>query len=121
MNQLRQQPVVADTETIGGLFARLVDEAKQFARAEIDYYRVLTVSRIAGLKTAVGLILFALFLLQASLTTLLVGIGLGIAHLVEKVGLAGGVVLSAVIGLAISGILVWIALRKIAAAGEAAK
>ncbi len=111
----------ADAETIGGLLSRLIDDAKQLFHAEIDYYRLLVVGRVAGLKTAVILIVAAILLLQASLTTLLIGIGLAIARLFERVGMAGGVVIAAVIGLIVSGLLVRIATGRIAASAQAAK
>lgn len=109
-----------DTETIGELFAQLVDDAKALVRAEADYYRLLVTGRIAGLKVAAALIVAALFLLQASLTTLLIGIGLAIARLFERVGIAGGVLVAAVIGLVVSGLLVRGAIGQIAAASRAA-
>ena len=112
--------IAADSETIGKLFARLVDDAKNLLRAEGDYYRLLVVGRITGLKTAAILIVVAVFLLQASLTTLLVGIGFAIARLFERVGLAGGTLIAALLGLAISGLLVRIAIGRIAAASRAA-
>ena len=114
--------LAADAETIGSLVARLIEDAKQFVHAEIDYYRLLLIERIAGLRTAAVLVVVAVFLLQASLTTLLIGIGLAIAHLFARIGLAGGVVIAAVIGLLVSGLLVRIAIGRIAAsAREAAK
>lgn len=112
--------LAADSETIGGLFAQLVDDAKTLLRAQVDYYKLLAARRIAGLKVAVALIVVALFLVQASLTTLLIGIGLAIARLFERVGVAGGIVIAAVIGLAVSGLLVRIAIGRIAAAAPAA-
>lgn len=121
MKQIERQRIIAEAESIGGLFARLIEDAKGFARAEVDYYRLLVTSRVAGLKPAVVLIVVALFLVQASLTTLLIGIGFGIARAFERIGIAGGVVIAALVGLLISGILVRIAVGKIAAAGEPVK
>ena len=110
--------IAADSETIGALLTRLVDDAKHVARAEGEYYRLLVVGRIAGLKTAAILIIVALFLVQASLTTLLIGIGFAIARLFERIGLAGGVLIAAVIGLVVSGVLVRVAIGRIAAASR---
>lgn len=114
-------PMAADTETIGGLFTRLVEDTKQLVHTEIDYYRALVVMRAVGLKTAAILIVAAILLLQASLTTLLIGIGLAIWQLFERVGIAGGVVIAAVIGLLLSGLLVRIAIGRVAASAQAAK
>lgn len=102
------------------LLARLVDDAKNLFHAQGDYYRLLVLGRIAGLKTAAILLVVAIFLVQASLTTLLIGIGFAIARLFESVGLAGGIVIAAVLGLVLSAILARIAIGRISAASSAA-
>ncbi len=107
---------VSDAETLGSLFARLVEDGKRFARAEIGFYKQVAVGRIAGLKTAAILLVVAVLLVQASLTTLLVGIGFGIARLLPAIGIAGGVIVAAVIGLLVSGLLVRSAIGRLSAA-----
>ena len=108
---------------VGELISRLIDDAKRFARAEVDYYKQLGLAYVGGLKLGVILVVVAIFLLQASLTTLLIGIGLLLAHFIAALGVDGGVIVAAVIGLAICGLLVRIAVGRFAkvASGEAIK
>lgn len=117
MNQLRAQ-LAAEGETIGGLFARLIEDAKRLIRAELDYYKLLLTGRAMALRTAAIMIVVALFLVQASLTTLVVGLGLALWRLFGALGIAGGVIIAAVLGLAISGLLVRVAVARIAAASK---
>ena len=113
----------AQAESIPALFRRAVDEGKSFARAEVNYYKQLALARVAGLQTAAILVVVAIFFVQASLTTLVIGVGVAIAAwLGGWLGLAGSLILAAILGLALSGILARVAIGKIkAAAKEAAK
>jgi len=114
----RQQYRSEEPEPIPVLFARAVEEGKSFARAEVNYYKQLALSRVSGLVGAAVFGVAALFLLQASLTTLLVGFGLALATWFPRLGIAGGVVIGAVIGLLLTGLLAWLAVGRIKAAGK---
>lgn len=118
MTGLRQPPRVSEPESIPALFTRAVEDGKSFARAEVDYYKKMALSRVSGLTTAAVLAIAALFLLQASLTTLVVGFGLALATWLPRLGIAGGVVIAAVLGLLVAGLLAWLAVGRIKATGK---
>ena len=103
-------------ESLGGLVSRVVDDGKRLVQAEVDLYKQIAVRKVAGFQTAVVLAVAALFFVQAALTTLLVGLGFAIAH---WIGIAGGVIVAALLGFAAAGLMVWIALRKFSTAASA--
>jgi hypothetical protein len=65
--------------TIGELFGRLADEGKAFARAEANLYRAIAVRRVGLARNGAIALVAALFLVNAALVALLVGLALQIA------------------------------------------
>lgn len=107
-----------DTELVGSLVRRLVADGKVYARAEIDIYRHKALAWIPPVRTAAILAVVALFLAQAAITTLLVFVGFWLAL---WFGPLGGGIAAALIGLALAGLLVWIAIRKLSATPPGAR
>lgn len=102
-------------EGIGTLFSRLIEEGRDFVRAEIGVYRQITLNRLMRSRTAVVLAVAAILLAQASITALLVGIMFALAWWLGPIG--GGVV-TAVLGLLISWLLIRAAIKRFAAATD---
>ena len=105
-------PTTADAESLGALFTRLGGDVSGLLHAEVDLYKQEASQRIAIAKQPVILIVVALFLAQASLTTILVGCAFGLAH---WIGPLGGGLVAGVIGFAICGVLVMVAVKRLAA------
>jgi len=104
-------------EPISTLFARLVDDGTNLFRAELNLYRQAALRRVAQAKMPVVMIVAAALIAQSSVTVLLVGCALGLARWIGPVG--GGLAM-AVIGFALCGLLVRIAIKRLTAAlGEA--
>ena len=102
MIRLHRPPRV-EAEPIGTLVTRAIEDGKAYARAEIDFYKHMALVRVAGLKVAAIFAVVAIFLVQSSLTTLLIGLGL-----------------AAVLGFVISGLLLWLAVRRLSASNKEA-
>jgi hypothetical protein len=104
-------------EPIGTLFARLVDDGTNLFRAELNLYRQAALRRVAQAKMPVVMIVAAALIAQSSVTVILVGCALGLARWIGPVG--GGVAMG-VIGFALCGLLVRIAIGRLTAVvGEA--
>ena len=101
-----------DNEPIGSLIGRLVADGRAYATAEIDIYRQKALSWVPPVRTAAILVVVALFLAQAAITTLLVFVGFWLAL---WLGPLGGGIASAVIALIVAGILVKVAIGKLTA------
>lgn len=93
-------------EGIGTLFGRLAEDGKEYARAEIAYYRALANDRIDPLKSGLIFAVGALVIAWSAVTALLVGLILTLATLLGP-GLATLVVV--LVALAAAGLLGWIA------------
>jgi fatty acid desaturase len=65
--------------TVGELFGRLADEGKAFARAEANLYRTIAMRRVGLAKNGAVALVAALFLVNAALVALMVGLALQIA------------------------------------------
>lgn len=78
----------ASDESIPSLAARLVDEGKQFARAEVQLVRARIAPRIAGARNAAIFAAVALSLAHAVLAALLVGLVLVVSR---WIGIGGAV------------------------------
>ncbi|MBN8807256.1 MAG: phage holin family protein [Sphingomonas sp.] len=93
-------------ESIGSLVGRLVDEGKQYARAEVDLYRAKLAPRLGEARNAAILAIAALVLAQALLVALLVGL---VMTLAPRVGPGWATTIVVVVGLLIVALLGWIA------------
>lgn len=97
-------------ESIGDLFGRLVDDAKGFGHAEIDYYRTLVRERLRAAKTSLWMGAVAMSLALAASVALVVGLVLTLAPRVGP-GWATLIVVSVALGAA--SLMGWLAWRQI--------
>ena len=107
---------MADTDSdhsIAALIARLSDQARQFAQAELRLARAIIVDRVISARAAALCLVLALVLVQAAFIALLIGLILALVPLVGALGATGIVAGGAVV---VAGVLAWIALRQIRAA-----
>ena len=94
--------MIEDKESIPGLVARLVDDTRSLAGAEIALYKAKLGERVAAYRNAVVFFAIAGVLALAALIALLVGLILSLATLIGP-GLATAAV--TIVVLAIAGIL----------------
>ena len=85
------------------LFTRLVDDAEDFVRAEVQLYRAEAFARLREGRTAIILLAVAFFLAQSAVVALLVGL---LATLRRPLGPAGATAVVVAGALAIAGALV---------------
>lgn len=99
-------------EPLRDLFARAIDQTKVYFQAEVAVVKrtALSWANVAKYGLVFGVV--AIFLLQAALTTLFVAIGFALAPLI---GTAGGLAVSALLGLLLAGLFGWLAARRFAA------
>jgi hypothetical protein len=100
--------------TIGELFGRLADEGKAFARAEANLYRTIAMRRVSLAKNGVIALAATLFLVNAALIALMVGLALQLAKWVGPA--LGGLIVFVVVG-ALGYFLVRYGIGKLAALG----
>lgn len=97
------------------LFSRLVDDAEQFVRTELQLYRAQLFARLKEGRTAIVMIAFAFFLAQSALVALLVGL---VATLRQPLGAAGATAVVVSGALIIAALLAWFAVGKLRKATE---
>jgi hypothetical protein len=115
MYQLRpSDPLMRDShpEGLRDLFTQAIEHGRAFAGAEVAYYKATALDKVDRAKLPIVFLFSALLLVQAALTTLFVGIGFALAF---WLGPLGGGIASAAIALAVAGLLVWLAQRRLAA------
>jgi hypothetical protein len=100
--------------TIGELFGRLADEGKAFARAEANLYRAIAARRVSLAKNGAIALAATLFLVNAALIALMVGLALQLAKWVGPA--LGGLIVFVVVG-ALGYILVRYGVGKLTALG----
>ncbi len=101
-----------DDETIGHLFGQLIEDGGDLVRAEINVYRRLVQLRLAQSRTGAILAVCGLWLVQASVVALLVGLVIGLSRWIGPVG-AGAVV--TLVALGVGGLLLKLAFSKLSA------
>ena len=100
--------------TIGDLFGRLADEGKSFARAEVNLYRAIAMRRISLAKNGAIALVATMFLVNAGLIALMVGLAMQLAKWVGPA--LGGLIVFLVVG-AIGYFLVRYGVGKLSALG----
>ena len=83
-------------ESIGDLFGRLIEDGREYARAEIGLYRQIARHRAGRARNGAIALAAGAVLLLSSLTALIFGFVLGLANLIGPVlaGLAVALVLA---------------------------
>lgn len=102
-------------DSLATLVARLIDDGEEFVRAELKLYRARLFSRLDTARNAIILIVIALSLAQAVIVAALVG-ALILLRPVVGPGWATAIVVLA--GLALAGLLAWLAIQQLKRATE---
>lgn len=97
-------------ESLGDLFARLIDEARGFGHAELDYYRVLARERLRAAKASLWMGAVAGALALAASVALVVG---SVLTLSPRVGPGWATLIVVGIALLLSGVMGWLAWQQI--------
>ncbi|UAK23882.1 hypothetical protein [Sphingomonas nostoxanthinifaciens] len=97
-------------ESLRDTVARLVENAKAYARAELNLVRQTVLARVNQLRPALILGIAAILIVQAALVIAIAALGMLLAL---WIGPAGGLALAALIALAIAGLFGWIAVKRI--------
>lgn len=96
--------------SIGDLIERVIDDALEYGRAELELLKARAQDIVGDYVRAAILFGVAAVLALAGIVTLFVGIAIALAR---WLGPLGGAVVSTLIALAIAGALVWIAMADI--------
>lgn len=96
---------------LGGLIGQLIEDARTLARAEVRLLKSKAFALLKRSRNAIVLLVIAACLAFASLVALMLGLVLALVPLVGA-ALAGVILLVA--GLALAGLLAWIAIRLLA-------
>jgi hypothetical protein len=112
-----EQPIGADVAapplsrpSLSTLFTRLISEGEAFVRAEVRLYRAQATRKAFSAGLIIGLVIFAIMLLQALIVAILIGVILTIAPLV---GMGWAVVIVSVATLALIAIAGLIARARV--------
>lgn len=104
-----------EDESIPALVSRLIDDGEGFVRAEIKLYRARLFSRLDEARNAIVLVVIALSLVQAVMVAALVGL---LIVLRQPLGPGGATAVVVVAGLALAGLLGWLAIGQLRKATE---
>ncbi len=96
--------------SVGDLFSQVSQDGRAAVQAEIAIYKAIAAYRLGGVKVGAPMLAGALFLAQATVTALLVGLilllsgplGAGRATLVVVIG-----------GFVVVGLLAWLGIRRL--------
>ncbi|MDB5677626.1 phage holin family protein [Sphingomonas bacterium] len=102
-------------ESITSLVTRLIDDGEEFVRAELKLYRARLFSRLDEARNAIILGVIALSLIQAVMVAALVGL---LIVLRQPLGPGGATAVVVVAGLALAGLLGWLAVGQLRKATE---
>jgi cell division protein FtsW (lipid II flippase) len=102
-------------DSIPNLVGRLIDDGEEFVRAELKLYRARALARLDSARNAIILVVIALSLAQAVIVAALVG---ALILLRPEVGPGWATAIVVVGGLALAGLLAWLALRQVKKATE---
>jgi hypothetical protein len=103
-----QRPPVEPDRSIRELIERLLDEAVDYARAELELFKARVLERTDSYRRAALLFAVAAAVGLAGVVTLFVGIAIALAR---WIGPLGGAILSTFLAAGVAGLLVWLALR----------
>lgn len=99
-----------ESESLPDLFADLVDNAKEVARAEVGVLRAKAFRRLVKARAAFLLSIASMLLVQAAVITALIGL---VALLAFYVGTAWATVIVTIVALVVAGVLGRLALNHI--------
>ena len=102
-------------DSIPSLVGRLIDDGEDFVRAELKLYRARALARLDNARNAIILVVIALSLAQAVIVAALVG---ALILLRPEVGPGWATAIVVVAGLALAGLLGWLAMYQLKKATE---
>jgi len=104
-------PIEGETqESLRDLAARLIDNGKAYAQAELTLVKLTVADKAAKVAPAAGFLVVAIILVQAAVTVLAAALGL---FLGRWLGLPGGFAIAAFLVLLVAALLAWLALQRI--------
>jgi len=96
--------------SFGELASQLVDDAKSYARAEVDLAKAVAAEKTKTLRVSAILLVAAAFVAMAAVNALCFGIFVGLAMLMNPV--LAGIVAFVLIG-AVAALLAWFGIAKL--------
>jgi Putative Actinobacterial Holin-X, holin superfamily III len=106
-------PDAPEPPGIGTLFSRLLDEGRDFVRAEIRLGKTVALSRVARARAGLMMTTAAVLLVPSAITTFLIGCLLGLRPLVGP--FAAGLIVT-IVTLGVAGLLGKLGVDKVIAA-----
>ena len=104
------RPPERQERSFGELASQLVDDAKAYARAEVDLVKAIAADKSKPLRVAAILLVAATFVAMAALNALCVGLVIALATLIGPL-LAG--IVTFVLVAAAAGLIGWIGVSKL--------
>lgn len=105
-------------ESLRDLAARLIDNAKAYAAAEIEVVKQTGLSYVRASRIGAALALLSVLLLLSALPVLVAALGMTLAI---WIGAAAGLFVGALIAILVALLLAWLALRSFASIGDKVK
>jgi hypothetical protein len=105
-------------ESLRDLIARLIDNARAYARAEVAVIKKTVEVRLNQARPAAVFAIGAVLLTQAALVVLIAALGMALA---TWLGTAGGLAVAAILALAVAGLLVWLAIGRFTGSKDGSK
>ena len=99
-----------DEPPIGEVVAQLIDEGKDYARAEFELAKLTALAKLGEFKLPAILLFGALLFAQAAVTVLAVAVALGLAPLMGPLG--GGLVAVLLAG-GTAALLAWLGIQRV--------
>ena len=106
----RSDAVGPGQDGIGDLVHRLVEDAKAYAKAEVDVYKTIGAEKAASLRTPLILLVAAVFLGHAAFLALVATLFVGLAQVMQP-ALAG--VVTVLILAVLAGLLGYVGVSKL--------
>lgn len=101
--------------SLGELVGRLIDSGKAFVQAEIAVVRRTFAIWSGAAKVSAVFMVAAMLLINAAVIVLVAAFGMALA---KWLGVAGGLAAAAFVVLLIAGLLVWLAIRRLASVAK---
>lgn len=105
-----EEPQPRGERSFNEIATQLVDDAKAYARAEVDFAKALASEKTKDLRVAAILLVAAAFVAMAALNALVFGIFVGLAMLMSPV--IAGIVCFILVG-AVAALIGWLGVNKL--------
>ncbi|WP_294390715.1 phage holin family protein [uncultured Sphingomonas sp.] len=105
-----RHPAPAGEESLRDLFARVIDNGKAYAKAEVNLVKVTVSTKTKLAVPAIGFFIAALLLVQAALTVLTAALG---ALIALWLGWPAGLAIAALLVFGTAGLLAWLGIKRL--------